>query len=145
MDNEIKRKEGTTTCLYEMSFANLIIVNFCMANFLLEWSYTVFCCLLYANIFFPSGVKRLWKIFPFEEGRDWFTCVKQRMKCKNHIAIISSCWSTPPTWYYKACPPPPTQSLFVYSVPECNPHVFLHSMRCPPLLGCEYMWLITCC
>lgn len=56
-------------------------------------------------------------------------------------SIISSCWSTSCTWFYKICPPP--WSLFAYSVLYCNPYVFLHGMY-PSLLDYEYMWLITC-
>ena len=37
------------------------------------------------------------------------------------------------------------QCLQLYSIPECNPHVALHSARCPRPLGYNYMWLINCC
>lgn len=81
MDNEIKRKEGTIY-LYE--------------NVICKYNYSQFFygqlpdrVILYSflllNIFFSLGVKRLWSMSLLEENRDWFTWVKQRMKCKNQV------------------------------------------------------------
>lgn len=48
----------------------------------------------------------------------------------NHIPL-QELGGTTPSWYYnyKACLPPPCEAQ--------------HGLRCPPLPGCEYLWLIT--
>lgn len=81
MDNEIKRIEGTIY-LYE----NVICkYNYSQILYGQLPGRVILNSFLLLNIFFSSGVKRLWSMFPLEENRDWFTWVKQRMKCKNWV------------------------------------------------------------